>query len=112
MSQGSSTVGNGGRGPADKYRQAHLIDKPAARREKYKEREQQLEKDLRTQRLRYKNLEDAAKQIRKELDETRVSGKRKDVEVKEFKNALLESQRQISELNSKNEDLEHDLRQQ
>ena len=44
ISQGSSTVG----GPAEKYRQALLIDKPAARREKQREKEMQLEKDLRT----------------------------------------------------------------
>ena len=44
ISQGSSTVG----GPAEKYRQALLIDKPAARREKQREKEMLLEKDLRT----------------------------------------------------------------
>ena len=60
FSQGSSTVG----GPANKYRQALLIDKPAARREKLQEREIQLEKELRTQRMRYKNLEEVARNIK------------------------------------------------
>ena len=69
ISQGSSTLG----GPADKYRQAFLIDKPAARREKLKEKEDvvQLEKELRTDKLRYKNLEDITRQIKNELDETK-----------------------------------------
>ena len=57
ISQGSSTLG----GPADKYRQAYLIDKPAARREKQREKELQLEKELKTARLRCKNLEDACR---------------------------------------------------
>ena len=51
-------------GPANKYRQALLIDKPAARREKLQEREIQLEKELRTQRMRYKNLEEVARNIK------------------------------------------------
>lgn len=69
ISQGSSTLG----GPADKYRQAFLIDKPAARREKLKEREDvvQLEKEIHIHRLRYKNLEEVTKQLKMELDETK-----------------------------------------
>jgi len=50
-------------GPADKYRQAYLIDKPAAKRLKMREREMQLERDLKAQRQRIKALEDSNKQF-------------------------------------------------
>ena len=59
ISQSSSTLG----GPADKYRQAYLIDKPAAKRLKMREREMQLERDLKAQRQRIKALEDSNKQF-------------------------------------------------
>ena len=67
ISHGSSTLG----GPADKYRQAYLIDKPAARREKLRDNEVlSLEKELRTQKLRYKNLEEITRQVKKDYEES------------------------------------------
>lgn len=93
ISQGSSTLG----GPADKYRQAFLIDKPAARREQLKEKESevlQLEKELRTQKQRYRNLEDMARQLKKDLDETRHLMKKED---REHRSTIEDMDRQLDE---------------
>ena len=101
ISHESSTLG----GVADKYRQAYLIDKPAARKEKLREREIQLEKELKKSKLRNKNLEDVYMHVKKDLEDSKLNGKKREGEVKDLKSALSEVNRQVFELNEKNEDL-------
>ena len=54
----------------------------------------QLEKELRTQKQRYRNLEDMARQLKKDLDETRHLMKRED---REHRSTIEDMDRQLDE---------------
>ena len=62
--------------------------------------------------MRNKNIEDAYRQVKRDLEEARATGKKKECEIKDLKSALSEVNRHVVELNEKNEDIENELKQQ